>query len=76
MAFEFTERHAELLEDTHNKVSDIEIVLKGYNGKNGLLKQVATNTKSITRVWLTFAFIGGGGGVTLGVAKLIELVSH
>ena len=71
MAFEFTEKHAQLIQETHDKVNGIELVLKGYNGKQGLCWQVDNNTKAINKLWIVLAFLGGGGGISFGLIKLI-----
>ena len=70
MPFEFTEHHAELIEKTHQKVANIELVLKGYNSK-GLLKQVEENTKSINKLWIALAFIVGMSGIGISIFQIL-----
>ena len=71
MSFEFTERHAQLIQETYDKISSIEIVLKGYNGNPGLVERVESNTKAINKIWIVLAFFAGGGGVSFGIIKLL-----
>lgn len=74
LAIEFTEHHAKLIESTHHAVTEIKTVLKGYNGKQGLCKQVENNSKSINKIWVIFAFIFGVGGLGIGITELIKLI--
>lgn len=72
MPFEFTEYHAKLIEETHDKVIKIETIIG--NGTQGLFQQVRNNTKAITKIWLILAFIAGGGGLGLGIIELIKFM--
>jgi len=62
----------DLIVKTHEDVSEIKIVLKGYNGQPGLCKQVECNTKAIAKIWVTLAvLIASAGGGTYGLVRLL-----
>jgi len=72
----FTEKHAELLQETHDKV--LIVVERLGNGKQGLCDDVRSNTEKIESLteyfWVTLGILIGtgvlGGGVW-GIAQLL-----
>ncbi len=67
---ELTQEHLIMIQETHDKIIRIETLLG--NGDAGLCRQVSTNTKRINSLCIILAFIGGGGGVALGVVELLK----
>ena len=59
-------------------VAEIRIVLKGYNGNPGLLKNYDDLAKDYFRfkrkVLSFFFFMVGSGGLGLGIVKLVGMV--
>jgi len=56
---------------THDDVLEIKVVLKGYNGDEGLVKRVASNTQAINRLWVTIAVMAASSGGGYGIIRLI-----
>lgn len=75
---EFTERHAQLVEETHDTVITLKSVLLGANGNPGLVKQVNEvckgHEKLNGRFWMLVAFLGGLGILGGGTFGLVELL--
>ena len=54
----------QLLEEMATDMTEVKIVLKGYNGQRGLCDNVEQHGKAITRIWVSLAVltssVGGG----------------
>ena len=62
----------ERLTQIDSRLQGIEQVLSGYDGKNGLLKQVSHNTRAINKLWLALiAIVASGGGGTYAIIKMV-----
>ncbi len=59
----------QLLED----VSEIKGLLKGYNGRRGLVEQIEVNTKAINKLWIAIFIMAAstGSGVFAIVKTLV-----
>lgn len=72
--YNFTQKYAEMLEETYKEVREIRQALKGYNGQSGLLGMVTDLCKRMTRLEIIIAAIIGTGGLSgaaFGIVKLI-----
>lgn len=61
----------------HDLLIEVHSVLLGSNGQDGLCRQVARNTKAISRLWVILAIIvalSGGGGYALAREILIKSI--
>ena len=67
---EMTPRLAEKIEETHDAVNELMVMLKGTNGSPGLCQTVEAHAKRIRCLELILAFAAGGGGITFAVTKL------
>ena len=62
----------EIIEEIHGDVADIKQVLKGYDGQNGLVRQVSRNTREISKLWIAVAvLIATVGSSGYGIIKLL-----
>ena len=57
----------------HDLIIEIHTVLLGTNGHNGIAKQVARNTKAITKLWIAITIIASsiGGGI-YGIIEILK----
>jgi hypothetical protein len=70
---EMTPRLAEQIEETHDAVNELMVLLKGVNGTPGLCRQVEAHAKRIRMIELMLAFAAGGGGIAFGAVKILGL---
>lgn len=62
----------QLLENMSTDIAEIKVVLKGYDGDEGLVKKVENNTKQIAKLWIAIAaIIASTGGGTIAIIKAI-----
>jgi len=61
-----------ILEEIKEDVTEIKSLLKGYNGRRGLVQQVENNSKGIARLWIAVIIIAASTGTTTyGVLRLL-----
>ena len=62
----------EKLDKLIKDVTEIRVVLKGYNGREGLCEQVENQGRHIHKLWLVIiAMAASGGGGAYGIVRLI-----
>ncbi len=62
------EEAKQLLED----IAEIKTLLKGYNGRRGLVEQVEVNTKTINKLWIAIFIIAASTGS--GVFAIVKVL--
>lgn len=54
---------------TNNEVTKIKTALLGYDGTDGICRQVEKNTSSISKIFIFLAFIAGSTGIGFGLVS-------
>ena len=53
-------------------LTEIKIVLKGYDGTAGLVKQVQNNTRAVNKIWIVIAvLVATAGGGSYGLVQFV-----
>ena len=67
------ETDRQLLEECAKSAREVSQLMKGYNGQDGLIKQVQNNSKAIIKIWITLAVLiaSTGGGAFAILQALI-----
>lgn len=58
----------EKIDKVVSDIGEIKVLLKGYNGQEGLCKQVENQGRHIQKLWVVIAILGasfGGGGAAI-----------
>ena len=60
----------------HDRLVEIHTVLLGTNGQGGIVRQVARNSKAVTKLWIALVIIAmSAGGGAFGIIKAFLAVN-